>query len=323
MLRDVPAVTTDGVAITLNLNAGLLVDLPHLAETGAAGIGLFRTELQFMIADRMPSAKDQQSLYGSILDGAGHRPVTFRSLDIGGDKLLPYMPAVEEENPALGWRAVRIALDRPALLRIQARALVRAAAGRELRIMFPMVSTPDEFHRAKALVVGELAYCRSHDFSVPSAVLLGVMVEVPALLFALDEIAGAADFMSVGSNDLMQFLFAADRGNKLVASRFDPLSRPALRALRQVARRSAALNCPVTVCGEMAGRPLEAMALVGLGIRSLSMSPASVGPVKAMVLALEAGPLSAFLDEELDATGPERDLRAALTEHAGSRGVPV
>ena len=264
-LRDLPSVTKDDVAIALNLNAGLLVDLPHLAETGAAGVGLFRTELQFMIAERMPSAKDQQLLYASVYEAAGDLPVTFRSLDIGGDKLLPYMPPVEEENPALGWRAIRIALDRPALLRIQARALLKAATGRHLRIMFPMVATTTEFARAKALVEGEIAYLTGHGNQLPARISLGVMVEVPSLLFEIDEIAAAADFLSIGSNDLMQFLFAADRGNKLVASRFDSLCAPALRALRLVVTQANAAGCPVTVCGEMAGRPLEAMALIGLG----------------------------------------------------------
>jgi phosphotransferase system, enzyme I, PtsP len=321
LLRDVPSVTKDGIEVALNLNAGLLVDLPHLAETGAHGVGLFRTELQFMIAERMPSAKDQQTLYASVFESAGELPVTFRSLDIGGDKLLPYMPPVEEENPALGWRAIRIALDRPALLRIQARALLKAAAGRHLRIMFPMVATTAEFEEAKRLVEGEVDYVRSHGNPLPSQLSLGVMVEVPSLLFEIEEIAAAADFLSIGSNDLMQFLFAADRGNKLVAGRFDAISPPSLRALRLVAQRAATAGCPVTVCGEMAGRPLDAMTLIGLGFRSLSMSPASIGPVKAMILALEAGPLAEMLEEELDSCST--GLRGRMSEFAERHGIPV
>ena len=159
-LRDLPAVTRDGVAIGLQLNAGLLVDLTHLHETGAEGIGLFRTELQFMVAQRMPSAAEQQSLYEAVFAATGDLPVTIRTLDIGGDKILPYMPALEEENPALGWRAIRIGLDRPALLRVQLRALLRAASGRPLKIMFPMVATVDEFVRAKAIVDREKAHLR-------------------------------------------------------------------------------------------------------------------------------------------------------------------
>jgi phosphotransferase system enzyme I (PtsP) len=322
-LRDLPSVTRDGVPITLNLNAGLLVDLPHLAETGACGVGLFRTELQFMIAERMPSAKDQQLLYASVFQAAGDLPVTFRSLDIGGDKLLPYMPAVEEENPALGWRAIRIALDRPALLRIQARALLKAATGRHLRIMFPMVATTTEFARAKNLVLGEVEYLRGHGNPLPDRISLGVMVEVPSLLFEIHEIAEAADFLSIGSNDLLQFLFAADRGNKLVASRFDSLSAPALRALRLVAARANAADCPVTVCGEMAGRPLEAMALIGLGFRTLSMSAAAVGPVKAMIMALETEPLTALLDQALETPCTNHGLRQTLSDFAEERGIPI
>ncbi|MDB5511994.1 MAG: ptsP [Enterovirga sp.] len=323
LLRDVPAVTRDGVEIALQLNAGLLVDLPHLEETGAAGVGLFRTELQFMIAERMPSAKDQQALYASVFDAAGDRPITFRSLDIGGDKLLPYMPRVEEENPALGWRAIRIALDRPALLRVQARALLRAASGRHLRIMFPMVATTAEFEQAKHLVDGELNWLRNNGGPLPAKLSLGAMVEVPSLLFEMDEIAHAADFLSVGSNDLMQFLFATDRGNKLVADRFDPLSRAPLRALRSVVERAGARDVPVTVCGEMAGRPLEAMTLIGIGIRSLSMSAASVGPVKAMILALDAGALADLIRTEISRSGSPQSLRAALSEFAAREGVPV
>ncbi|WP_375459090.1 phosphoenolpyruvate--protein phosphotransferase [uncultured Enterovirga sp.] len=328
-LRDVPSVTRDAVEISLQLNAGLLVDLPHVAETGAAGVGLFRTELQFMIAERMPSAKEQQALYADVFAVMDDRPVTFRSLDIGGDKLLPYMPRVDEENPAIGWRAIRIALDRPALLRIQARALLKAASGRHLRLMFPMVATTDEYRRARLLVEGEVGYLRRTGHPLPAEISLGAMVEVPSLLFDLDGIAREADFLSIGSNDLMQFLFAADRDNKLVSGRFDPLSLPALRALRRIAAEADAADCPVTVCGEMAGRPISAMALIGLGFRRLSMSAAAVGPVKAMLLALDTGPLASLLDAALAGTDPAtggarpETLRAALANFAGAHGIPL
>jgi phosphotransferase system enzyme I (PtsP) len=322
-LRNVPSVTKDGVEITLQLNAGLLVDLPHLSETGAAGVGLFRTELQFMIAERMPSASDQQALYSAVFAEAGDRPVTFRTLDIGGDKILPYMQAVEEENPALGWRAIRIGLDRPGLLRAQVRALLKAAAGRPLKIMFPMVATCDEFHRAKAIVEREQNYLSHHGHPLPCDLKLGVMLEVPSLLFQLKEICASADFVSVGSNDLMQFLFASDRENRRVADRFDPLSAPMLRALQLVAAQADASGCQATLCGEIGGRPLEAMTLLGLGFRSLSMSPASIGPVKAMLLALDLGEFSAFLLEELEHAGGGDTLRPKLAQFAESRGIPV
>ena len=235
-LRDTPTVSVDGVSIGLHMNAGLLVDMPHLAETGAKSIGLFRTELQFMLAARFPRPGAQQQLYRAILDAAGERPVTFRTLDIGGDKLLPYMKGIEEQNPALGWRALRIGLDRPALLRMQFRAFIRAAAGRDLKIMAPMVSTVDEFRTARAMFDHELNWSPSRGHEPPRTTSLGVMVEVPSLLWQLDEIAAAADFLSVGSNDLMQYLYAVDRDNRRVANRFDPLSVGFLRALRSIAR---------------------------------------------------------------------------------------
>jgi phosphotransferase system enzyme I (PtsP) len=322
-LRDLPAVTRDGVAIGLQLNAGLLIDLAHLHDSGADGIGLFRTELQFMVAQRMPSAAEQQALYEAVFAATGDRPVTIRTLDIGGDKILPYMPALEEENPALGWRAIRIGLDRPALLRVQLRALLKAAGGRPLKIMFPMVATVDEFVRARAIVDREKAHLRRHGHPLPSECRLGVMVEVPSLLFEIDEIAREADFLSVGSNDLMQFLFAVDRENRRVANRFDPLSVPALRAFRSIAQRATAAGCPVTICGEIGGRPLEAMALIGIGFRHLSMSPAAIGPVKAMVLGLDAGAVTALIDAELDAGGGGASLRPRLAAFAKAQGVPI
>ncbi|KAA2235061.1 phosphoenolpyruvate--protein phosphotransferase [Salinarimonas soli] len=322
-LREVPSVTRDGVAIELQLNAGLLVDLSHLHETGAEGIGLFRTEIQFMVAERMPSTAEQQKLYRTVLDAAGGASVTFRTLDIGGDKILPYMRAVEEENPALGWRAIRIGLDRPGLLRSQIRALLKAAAGRRLKVMFPMVATVDEFARAKALAERERAYLERHGHALPTQIELGVMVEVPSLLFQIDEIARAADFLSVGSNDLMQFLFAADRENRQVAHRFDSLSVPALRALRVVARHAEAAGCPVTVCGEIGGRPLDAMALIALGFRRFSMSPASIGPVKAMLLALDAGAVAKAVTSALDLKGDDATLRPVLAAFAARHDIPV
>ena len=219
------------------INAGLLVDLPHIAETGAAGIGLFRTELQFMVATAMPRISEQLSLYRAVLDAAGDKPVTFRTLDIGGDKVLPYMREEEEENPALGWRAIRLGLDRPGLMRSQVRALLQAAAGRELKLMFPMIAAVDEFDEAKALVERELTHLRRHRHKLPERVEVGAMVEVPSLLFQLDELLARVDFLSVGSNDLVQFLYAADRGNSRVADRFDPISAPVLRALHDHRRQ--------------------------------------------------------------------------------------
>jgi len=319
----VPAVTRDGIEIKLHMNAGLLVDLPHVAETGAASIGLFRTELQFMLAARFPRMREQFNLYRTVLEAVPDRPVTFRTLDIGSDKVLPYMEKMEEENPALGWRAIRIGLDRPALLRLQLRALLRAAVGRHLRIMFPMVACCAEFDAAKGIVAREVAYLKKHGYATPSALELGVMIEVPSLLFELDAICAKADFLSVGSNDLVQYLFAADRDNKRVADRFDVLSPPALRALATIAGAGHAAGKPVTLCGEMGGKPLEALALAAIGYRSLSMSPASIGPVKATLIAADLAETEAFLTPLVGAHDGMPSLRAHLRDYAEKSGIPL
>ncbi|MDQ0464461.1 phosphotransferase system enzyme I (PtsP) [Caulobacter ginsengisoli] len=286
-LRDTPAFTKDGHKVTLLMNAGLAVDLDILGETGAEGIGLFRTEFQFMVAEEMPRLEAQTALYQRVLDVADGMPVTFRTLDLGGDKLLPYMELEREENPALGWRAVRMGLDRPALLRLQLRALIWAAKGRPLRIMFPLVASVDEFRAARAFVDAELAWAQRRGRPAPSRLDVGAMIEAPSLLWHLDALLPMTDFVSVGTNDLMQYLFAADRGNPRVADRYDPLSPPALRALKQIQDACAETGTPVSVCGEMAGRPLEAFALVALGFDRLSMPPTGIGPVKQMVLSVD------------------------------------
>lgn len=286
-LRDTPAVTRDKSKVSLLMNAGLAVDLDNLDDTGAEGIGLFRTEFQFMVAEEMPRLDAQTALYSQVLDAAGDRPVIFRTLDLGGDKVLPYMQAEREDNPALGWRAVRMGLDRPALLRLQVRALLAAARGRELRVMFPLVATVDEFRAARALVDRELAWAERRGRALPSAMRVGAMIEAPALIWHLDALLPMTDFVSVGTNDLMQYLFAADRGNARVADRYDALSPPALRALKMIGDACVETGTPVSVCGEMAGRPLEAFALIALGFDRLSMPPAGIGPVKRMVLSLD------------------------------------
>jgi phosphotransferase system enzyme I (PtsP) len=322
-LRDKPCVTRDGEAVTLLVNAGLVVDLPQIAETGAAGIGLFRTEMQFMVASQFPRASEQQQLYRAVLDAAAGRPVTFRTLDIGGDKVLPYMRNVEEENPALGWRAIRLGLDRPGLLRSQVRAMLRAASGRNLSIMFPMVAAVHEFDDAKALVERELTHLRRHGHKLPESVDIGTMLEVPSLLFQLDELLERVDFLSVGSNDLVQFFYAVDRGNARVAGRFDELSVPVMRALKGIADRAKAHHKPVTLCGELASTPLGALALIGLGYRSLSLVPSAIGPVKAMLLELDSGKAAALVSAlmaKADGLGSVRDKLAAF---AAAEGLPV
>ncbi len=322
-LKELPAVTRDGVDITLQINAGLIVDMPNIEATAASGIGLFRTELQFMVAQHMPTTAEQQALYAAVLEAAAELPVTFRTLDIGGDKVLPYMERVEEENPALGWRAIRIGLDKPRLLRAQVRAMLRAGAGRDLKIMLPMVATTEEFRRARMIIRREQAMLEKQGVAPPRDLRVGVMVEVPSLLFELREIAREADFLSIGTNDLMQFLFAADRENKRVADRFDPLGVGALRALRRIVEAAAETDCPVTVCGEMGGKPLETMALIGLGYRGFSMSAASIGPVKAMLRALDAGKLRERMDWMLASPEGATNLRPQLAAFATEFKVPV
>jgi phosphotransferase system, enzyme I, PtsP len=319
-LRDLPCVTKDGEEITLLINAGLSVDLPHIVDTGAAGIGLFRTELQFMVAPNFPRSSEQYALYRDVLDAADDKPVTFRTLDIGGDKVLPYMRNIEEENPALGWRAIRLGLDRPALLRTQLRALLRAAGGRSLKIMFPLVATVAEFDQAKDLVERELTHLRRHGHKLPKQVEVGSMVEVPSLLYQLDELLQHVDFLSVGSNDLVQFLYAVDRGNPRVAGRFDALSAPVLRALKDIADKCRAHGKPVTVCGELASQPIGALALAAIGYRSLSLTPSAVGPVKAMLLELDCRKIAEFmcpLVEKATGGGSVRDqLEKFATAHS-------
>lgn len=300
-LRDVPSITKDGTHITLLMNAGLLVDLPQLDESGAEGIGLFRTELQFMIASKFPRAHEQENLYRNVYKTIGDKPVTFRTLDIGGDKVLPYFRnKIQEENPALGWRAIRLTLDKPALMRTQLRAFLKASGGRELRIMLPMVTEVGEINRTRQLIDREVAYLSRFGHALPTRIKLGAMVEVPALLFQLDELMQAVDFVSVGSNDLFQFMMAIDRGNAEMSHRFDQLSVSFLRALRSIIEAGKRNNTPVTLCGEMAGRPLIALALLGLGFTRISMTPSAIGPIKAMLLDVDVQNLQEKLLEELN-----------------------
>ncbi|GAA0598489.1 phosphoenolpyruvate--protein phosphotransferase [Paenochrobactrum glaciei] len=323
-LRDKPSVTLDGENVALFMNGGLLVDLPQLEASGAVGIGLFRTELQFMIASTFPKAEQQEKLYRSVLEAAGDKPVTFRTLDIGGDKVLPYFRSTgQEENPAMGWRAIRLTLDRPGLFRTQLRALLKASGGRELRMMLPMVTEVAEVKAAREIIDREVNHLSKFDYQLPSKVKLGAMIEVPSLLWQMGELMDAVDFVSVGSNDLFQFLMAVDRGNSLIADRFDQLSPAFLRVLRHIVESSLRHDTPVTLCGEMAGRPLMAMTLIGLGFRSISMSAATIGPVKAMLGALDASKLNKLLQGELDKHNDAHSLRELLLKFAQDNDIPL
>jgi phosphotransferase system enzyme I (PtsP) len=322
-LRGLPPVTRDGTRVMLMVNAGLRDDAAALDTTGADGIGLFRTEFQFLVSATLPQRERQQRLYRDVLDAAGDRPVVFRTVDIGGDKAVPYMRSdnVGEENPAMGWRALRVALEREGLMKAQARALLEAAAGRTLNVMFPMVSEPWEFDAAKAIFEAQREWLAGRGRVGPSAVRYGAMLEVPALAEQMEELVERIDFLSIGTNDLTQFLFAADRAHPKLAERYDWLSPSVLRFLRRAARPALAKGLPVTVCGEMGGRPLEAMTLLGLGIERLSITPVAVGPIKAMVRSLELAPLKAQLDQWL--ARPPADMRAALVDWAAANGVEL
>ncbi|MDD9878531.1 MAG: phosphoenolpyruvate--protein phosphotransferase [Magnetovibrio sp.] len=320
-LIDEPAVTADGAAVSLNINAGLMIDLKSLADWNADGVGLFRTEVPFMARSKLLGVDEQTRFYAQVLDQAGGKPVIFRTLDIGGDKVLPHWGGADGENPAMGWRAIRVSLDRPALLRQQLRALIRAAAGRRLHVMFPMIAEVSEFVAARDLVEMELAREKAKGRGVPDVLKLGVMLEVPSLAFQLPALLGEIDFLSVGSNDLGQFLFAQDRGDPRLAGRYDMLSPAVLKFLSGIVEACDARRVPVGLCGEMAGRPLEAMALLGVGFRRLSMAPASLGPVKAMVRSLHVRALEAEIEGLFDR--PDHAVRDQLRGFAADHGVEI
>ncbi|MBU0725165.1 MAG: phosphoenolpyruvate--protein phosphotransferase [Alphaproteobacteria bacterium] len=318
-MRHLPATTVDGTDVSLLLNAGMLADLSHVDETGAAGVGLYRTEIPFMIRSAYPDLASQIDIYQRVLDRVGGRPVVFRTLDVGGDKRLPYFSYDDDENPAMGWRAIRISVDRPAMLRQQLRGMIRAAAGRPLSIMFPMVSEVAELDIALAVLRLEVAREEARGGAVPAPLSVGVMIEVPSLCWQIDQVLQRVDFLSVGSNDLMQFLFASDRGSPTMADRFDTLAPAMLKLLHMLAHKANQAGKPITVCGEMAGRPLEAMTLLALGYRRLSMNPAAIGPVKTMVRSLDIAAISPYVCGLLEAT--DHSLRQKLRSLARDHGV--
>jgi phosphotransferase system, enzyme I, PtsP len=321
--RDKLPISRDGETVSLKLNAGLQADLAQLARTGADSIGLYRTEISFMVRPTFPDVAEQTEIYRRIYQLVDGREVVFRTLDVGGDKALPYFrpQAVPDENPAMGWRAIRLSLDRPMILRTQLRAMIAAADGGPLSIMFPMIADVDEYERARAILDKELSVAGRNGRAPPSLLRVGVMIEVPSLIWQLHALLPLVDFVSVGSNDLMQFAFAADRSSPSVAGRYDVLSPPALSMLAQIVDRCGEAEVPLTICGEMAGRPLEAMACIGLGVRSLSMSASSVGAVRAMVRSLDVDALSRFLRARL--RGSDRSLRALLRGFARDHGVRI
>ncbi|MFM6930779.1 MAG: phosphoenolpyruvate--protein phosphotransferase [Novosphingobium sp.] len=321
-LRDVEPRTKDGVRVTVMMNAGLRDDMPMLGMTGADGIGLFRTEFQFLVSATLPARERQTRLYRDVLEAAGDKPVVFRTVDIGGDKALPYLrhdDDADEENPAMGWRALRVALEREGLLKAQARALLEAAGGRTLNVMFPMVSEPWEFDAAKAVFDAQLKWLKGQRKMLPQEIRYGAMLEVPALAEMLDVLAPKISFLSIGTNDLTQFLFAADRANPKLAERYDWVSPSILRFIARVLKNVEGKGVDVAVCGEMGGRRLETLALIGVGVRRLSITPASVGPIKELLTKVDTREIAAAMQGWL--ANPPASMRAELVAWASARGI--
>ncbi|MCA0044084.1 phosphoenolpyruvate--protein phosphotransferase [Celeribacter litoreus] len=318
-LVGLPAQTLCGTTVSLQMNAGLMADLPSLATSGAEGVGLFRTELQFLIRNTVPRRAELASIYARVMDAARGKRVVFRTLDIGSDKVLPYMKPQDEPNPAMGWRAIRVGLDKSGVMRMQLQALVRAAAGRPLTIMFPFVAQFDEYREAKQIFDSVLAYEKKLGHILPSSVEVGAMLETPSLAFAPDKFFEETDFISIGGNDLKQFFFAADRENERVRRRYDTLNFSFLSFIRQIVARCDQFGTPVSFCGEDAGRPLEAVALAAMGVRTLSMRPASIGPVKAMLRRLDLTEIAQVIDEAANAGA--QSVREDLTKYLTSQGL--
>ncbi len=320
-LRKLPSKTLDKIKIGHYINVGLSFDFDYIEKTNCDGIGLYRTEIPFMTSDAMPSVEKQISYYKELMDKAGSRKVIFRSLDVGSDKLLPYWTSTGEENPAIGWRSIRITLDRRALLRKQVRAFLRAAAGKELNVMFPMISDLTEFAEAKETLMIELEKEKKKSGLVPKKVNVGLMVEVPSVVFQLDLILDKADFISVGTNDLAQFTFACDRGNPKLTERYDVLSPPFLSIMEEIVKKADAKGVSCSVCGEMASNPLEAMALIGLGYRQLSSAGASYGRVKSMIRSLNVAEVSDYIRNLLRSS--QKTLRPQLMAYAYDHGIEI
>ncbi len=318
-LRGLPATATCGATVALHMNAGLMADLPSLEGSGAEGVGLFRTELQFLVRSKMPQRAELARLYARVMDAAKGKRVAFRTLDIGSDKVLPYMKPPEEPNPAMGWRAIRVGLDKPGVLRMQLQALIRAAAGRPLTVMFPLITELGEFREARAHVMRELHREKSLGHLVPERIEIGAMMETPSLAYAPQAFFELTDFISIGGNDLKQFFFAADRENELVRRRYDTLNLSFLSFLQTIVERCQASGTPLSFCGEDAGRPIEALALAAIGFRSLSMRPASVGPVKALIRQVSLVEAKAVIDAAREA-GAESARPALMDWLAGQGG---
>jgi phosphotransferase system enzyme I (PtsP) len=318
-LRQQEPRTTDGTLINLYCNAGLFVDVKHLGDVGVMGIGLYRTELPYMISNSMPDVESQQKIYSKITKQVHGKRVIFRTFDIGGDKQLPYFPIDDEENPAMGWRATRIGIDRPAILRRQLRALIHAASGQALDVMFPFITQAREIDEVRKLIALETERATREGIPLPHPIRVGAMIEVPSILWQLPALLKRVDFVSIGSNDLLQFFFACDRGSTRIGDRYDTLSPEVLRVLHHICRECEIAKVELSFCGEMARKPLEAMALIGLGLRNLSLPTTSLGPIKAMIRSLRVSEIRAYMHELMgsDATS----VRAKLETYARDHGL--
>ena len=316
-IRDLPATTKDGVTVELLMNAGLMVDLPSLESSGAQGVGLFRTELQFLMRNAVPKRGELAHIYGRVMDSANDLPVTFRTLDIGSDKVLSYMKNIKEPNPAMGWRAIRLMLDKPGVMKMQLQALLRAANGRPMRIMFPFIAQLNEWRDAKNMLERVIENEVSLGHPIPEDIKVGAMLETPSLAFAPDQFFMECDFISIGGNDLKQFFYAADRENERVRKRYDTLNVSFLSFIETIANRCNEFDTPVSFCGEDAGRPIEALCFAAMGLRSLSMRPASIGPVKQMLRRMDLGDARDVINEAR--SSGEQSVRGALTDWIKSR----
>jgi phosphotransferase system, enzyme I, PtsP len=317
-LRELPAEAKCGSVVSLQMNAGLMADLPSLEGSGAEGVGLFRTELQFLVRNKVPKRGELAALYARVMEAARGKRVVFRTLDIGSDKVLPYMKREDEPNPALGWRAIRVGLDKPGVMRMQLQALIRAADGRPLTVMFPFVAEPEEFFEARQHLLDEIERERRMGHVLPSKVEIGAMLETPSLAFAPRQFFEIADFVSIGGNDLKQFFFAADRENERVRRRYDTLATSYLGFIGQIVERCRETGTPLGFCGEDAGRPVEAVCLAAMGLRALSMRPASIGPVKHLLRRVSLDEARAVIDAAREAGAPS--VRPAVMEWLRSVG---
>ncbi len=319
VIRNLPAISKDKETVELFMNAGLMADLPSLKNCGADGVGLFRTELQFLTRTKLPKRMEQADLYAQVLDSAGGKPVIFRTVDIGSDKVLPFIKRQKEPNPALGWRAIRLGLDRKSILKVQLQALIRGAKGRSLKIMFPFIATLCEFECARDLVLLELENEKNMRHNIPKKLEIGAMLEIPSLAFAPTRFFELTDFVCIGGNDLKQFYFAADRENEQVRKRYDSLDLGYLEFIENIIKKCNSFDTPISFCGEDAGKPLEALALSAIGLRALSMRPASIGSIKNLIRSASLSEVYSII--MLARSNGEISLRDRLTKYLKSNNV--